>query len=227
MKKLFKKQIVKRMEIDEYDDKDETHQYSTCLEGKMIWQLIPKVSVIKNPYVLYCVYSDVCDPMQKTTQDGHCYFMTFIDGHLWYIKVKLLKTKDEAKEKLMALIEHAEVQTGKQVNYFQSNGGGKYSSGWFAKYLKSKEIHHEFTNPNIPQENGVAECTNCTLVNAVQMMLFESSLSKSFWGYAILYITHILNRVINQGMSTEKTPYHLYTGSRPSVTHLRSFGYRA
>jgi len=40
-----------------------------------------------------------------------------------------LKTKDEAKEKLMALIEHAEVQTGKQVNYFQSNGGGKYSSG--------------------------------------------------------------------------------------------------
>ena len=76
--------------------------------------------------------------------------MTFIDGHLWYIKVELLKTKDEAKEKLMALIEHAEVETGKQMNYFQSNGGSKYSSGWFAKYLKSKEIHHEFTNPNIP-----------------------------------------------------------------------------
>ena len=58
-------------------------------------------------------------------------------------------------------------------------------------------------------------------------MLFESSLPRSFWGYTILYTTHILNRVINQGMSTKKTPYHLYTGSRPSVTHLRSFGYEA
>jgi len=77
-----------------------------------------------------------------------------------------LKTKDEAKKKLMTLIEHAKVKTDEQVNYFQSNGGGKYSSGQFAKYLKSKGIHHKFTNPNTPQENGVAECANRTLVYA-------------------------------------------------------------
>ena len=76
--------------------------------------------------------------------------MTFIDSHSQYIKVELLKTKDKAKEKLMALIERTEVETSKWVNYFQSNGGGKYSSGWFAKYLKSKEIHYKFTNPNTP-----------------------------------------------------------------------------
>jgi len=150
--------------------------------------------------------------------------MTFIDGHSQYIKVKLLKTKDKAEEKLMALIEHAEVETGEWVNYFQSNGSGEYSSGQFAKYLKSKGIHHEFTNPDFSQENGVAKCTNCTLVHAAQMMLFESSLPRSFWGYAILYTAHILNRVINRGTSTKKTPYYLYTGFRPSVTHLRSFG---
>jgi len=73
-----------------------------------------------------------------------------------------LKTKDEAKKKLMTLIKHAKVKTDEQVNYFQSNGGGKYSSGQFAKYLKSKGIHHKFTN----QENGIAECANRTLVYA-------------------------------------------------------------
>jgi len=62
------------------------------------------------------------------TQDGHYYFMTFIDSHSWYIKVELLKIKNKAKEKLMALIECAEVKIGKQVNYFWSNGGSKYSS---------------------------------------------------------------------------------------------------
>jgi len=56
--------------------------------------------------------------MQKMTQDGYYYFMIFIDSYSRYIKVKLLKTKDEAKEKLMALIECAEVEIGKQVNYF-------------------------------------------------------------------------------------------------------------
>ena len=55
-------------------------------------------------------------------------------------------------------------------------------------------------------------------------MLFESSLPRSFWGYVILHTAHILNRVINRGMSTKKTPYHLYIGSKPSITHLRSFG---
>ena len=56
------------------------------------------------------------------------------------------------------------------------------------------------------------------------MILFESSLPRSFWDYAILYTTHILNRVINWDVSTEKISYHLYTRTRPSVAHLRSFG---
>ena len=227
VKKLSKKQMVKGMEIDKHDDKDETHQCSTCLKGKMTWQPIPKVSDIENPHILHHIYSDICGSIQKTTQDGHCYFITFIDSHPWYIKVELLKTKNEAVEKLIALIERAEVETGKQMNYFWSDGGGKYSSGWFAKYLKSKGIYHEFTNPDTPQENGVAERANRTLVHTARMMLFESSLPRSFWGYAILYTAHILNRVINRGASTKKTPYYLYTGSRPSVTHLRSFGCEA
>ena len=77
----------------------------------------------------------------------------------------------------MVLIEHAEVETGKWVNYFRNDGGGEYSSRQFAKYLKSKGIYYKFTNSNIPQENSVAEHTNCTLVHAAQMILFESSLS--------------------------------------------------
>jgi len=81
VKKLSKKQMVKGMEIDEHDDEDETHQCSTCLKGKMTQQPIPKVSNIENPRILHCIYSDICGPMQKMTQDGHRYFMTFINSH--------------------------------------------------------------------------------------------------------------------------------------------------
>ena len=63
VKKLFKEQMVKGIEINKHDGKDETHQCSTCLKGKMTWQPILKVSDIENPHVLYCVYSDVCGPI--------------------------------------------------------------------------------------------------------------------------------------------------------------------
>ena len=67
VKKLFKKWIVKGMEIDKHNDKDETHQYSICLKGKMTQQPISKVSDIKNSCVLHHVYSNICGSMQKTT----------------------------------------------------------------------------------------------------------------------------------------------------------------
>jgi len=91
--------------------------------------------------------------------------MTFIDSYLYYIKVKLLKTKDKAEEKLIVLIKHAKVEMSKQVYYFQSNSGGKYSFGQFTKYIKLKEIYYEFTNSNTFQKNSVTKHTNCTLVN--------------------------------------------------------------
>ena len=81
---------------------------------------------------------------------------------------------------MMALIECAKVETSEQVNYFWSNGGNEYSSGQFEKYLKLKGIHHEFINPDTPQENGGAKYANRTLVHVAQMMLFESSLPRSF-----------------------------------------------
>lgn len=93
VKKLFKKQMVKEMKINDYDDEDNIHQYFICLKSKITQQPISKVSDIKNPHVLYHIYSNIYGPIQKTTQEDHYYFITFIDGYLQYIKFELLKTK--------------------------------------------------------------------------------------------------------------------------------------
>ena len=69
--------------------------------------------------------------------------------------------------KLMALIKYTEVKIDEQVNYFQNNDGGEYFSKQFAKYLKSKDIHHKFTNPNIPQENNIAKYINHILFSTI------------------------------------------------------------
>ena len=68
-----------------------------------------------------------------------------------------------------------------------TDGGGEYFSSDFVAYLKSVSIVHESTNPWTPQENGVAERVNWTLVTMTIVMLksIESKISCTAWLYAI------------------------------------------
>ncbi|KIN98729.1 hypothetical protein M404DRAFT_31056 [Pisolithus tinctorius Marx 270] len=79
----------------------------------------------------------------------------------------------------------AEVETGEKANYFRSDRGGEYGSDEFKAYLKSKGVHHEKTNAYTPQENGVAERMNRTLVESARVMLKDAGLPNRYWGDAI------------------------------------------
>ena len=90
--------------------------------------------------------------------------------------------------------------------------------------VKSKGVHHEMTNPYTPQENGVSEWMNRTLVEMARAMLSDAGLPNTYWGDAILYVTHILNCVPMQALDEDLTPHEAFTGNKPSVMHLRIFG---
>ena len=106
--------------------------------------------------------------------------MTFLDGHSHYLKVALLKSKDEAEGHLKGFIERAEVETGQRVNYFHSDGSGEYTSESLKQYLTSRGIHHELTNADTPQENGAAEQINQTILDMACFMLKDSELPEGF-----------------------------------------------
>ena len=89
---------------------------------------IPNQSNTIHPQLLYCIYSDLCGPMQTQLHQGKYYFLTFIDGNAHHVKVKLLVTKSKTCKIIIALMEHAEVETGEQVNFFHSDGGGEFGS---------------------------------------------------------------------------------------------------
>jgi len=146
--------------------------------------------------------------------------MIFLDGHFHYLKVVLLKSKNEAEEQLKSLIECAKVETGCRVNFFRSDGGGEYSLDSLKKYFKLHGIHHELTNPDTPQENGLAEWVNHTILDMARTMIKESDLPESFWSHTVNYATYILNRVLTCTIEKDITPYQAYTGNKPSVTHL-------
>ena len=225
VKQLLSHNMVTGMEIGSDDVTGST--CVPCLEGKQTRDEIPKKSTTTHPRILYRIHSDLCGPMETESRQGERYFLTFIDGNTHHVKVKLLRTKDATCQALKAFIERAEVETGERVNYFRSDGGGEYGSKELATYFESKGIHHEKTNAYTPQENGLAERMNRTIVEMARSLLKDANLPNSYWSFAVNHAVHIINRSPTRTLEKSLTPHEAYTGNKPSVTHLRIFGCKA
>ena len=90
-------------------------------------------------------------------------------------------------------------------------------------YLKVEGIRHEYTVPKTPEQNGVSERMNRTLVEMVRSMLIESQLPKKFWAEALSTACYLKNRSSDRALDG-RTPYEALTGRKPNVSKLRIFG---
>ena len=116
-----------------------------------------------------------------------------------------------------------ENQFDRRLKVFRSDNGGEYTSNKFEQFLKSEGVKHETSIPKTPEQNGVAERLNRSLVEAVRTMLHEANLPKKFWAEALSTATYVRNRCPTSAL-TNKTPFEALTGSKPNVKHLRTFG---
>ena len=92
----------------------------------------------------------------------------------------------------------------------------------FEDHLLEHGIQSQLTAPVMPQQNGVSERRNRTLLDMVRSMMSFLSLPLSFWGYAIQCALYILNVVPSK--SIQKTPMELWNGCKPSLHHFRIMG---
>ena len=83
-------------------------------------------------------------------------------------------------------------------------------------------IESQLTAPGTPQQNGMAERRNRTLLNMVRSMMSFARLPISFWGYALLSASHILDNFPSKSVPT--TLDELWTGRKPNLAHLKIWG---
>ncbi|KAM1690278.1 hypothetical protein ACFX11_032221 [Malus domestica] len=100
---------------------------------------------------------------------------------------------------------------------------GKFSEsgkqpGPFALFLQEHGIDAQYTNPGTPEQNGVSERRNRTLIKMVRSMMNNSKLHTFLWGKAIKTTNYLLNRVPSK--SIPKTPFELWTNRKPVLNHL-------
>ena len=116
-----------------------------------------------------------------------------------------------------------EKSSGMKVKVLRTDNGGEYTSKEFEQYLKKQGTQHELAVPKTPQQSGVAEHMNRTLVETIRSMLADSELPKRFWVEALLTATYLCNHSPTNAVQ-DKTPYEAWTGNKPNVNHIRIFG---
>ena len=109
----------------------------------------------------------------------------------------------------------------------RSDRGGEYTSHEFNTFCEKEGIQRELTAAYTPQQNGVSERKNRTLINVVLAMLSHAKLSKVFWGEALLTANYLQNRSPTKAIDEYKTPYELWFGRQPNLSYLRVFGCKA
>ena len=131
-----------------------------------------------------------------------------------------LHFEEKGRSFQVALVERF---SGKMLNTLRTDNGGEYVSTKFEDYFKSEGIRHERTVPKTPEQNGVAEHINRTLVETVRSMLFDARVPHSFWAEALSTAVYLRNRSPIKVLD-DMTPFEAWMKEKPRVEHLRIFG---
>ena len=173
--------------------------------------------------MLDLVHTDVCGKLNPRSVGGAEYFVTFVDDKSRFVWVYVLKSKGEVFSKFREWKAMVELCTGEKLKVLRSDNGGEYTSEKFTEYLKAEGIRHELTVPKSPQQNGVAERLNRTLVEMTRSMLAGSNLPQKLWAETLTTAVYLRNRSCTKAVEG-MTPFEVLYGKKPDVGHLRVFG---
>ncbi|CAL9021568.1 unnamed protein product [Prunus brigantina] len=210
-----------------------SHVCEGCTFGKHCREPFPKEATSRAASPLELVHTDVCGPMQTTTKSGNRYFLTFIDDSTrmcWIYAVRFatptiyfLRYKSEVFSVFKKFKAMVELQSVYKLKKLRSDKGGEYTSTEFSKFCDDMGMERQLTVAHSPQQNGVAERKNRSIVEMAKCMMFEKKMPLEFWAEAVNTAVYVLNRCPTKALE-KKTPFEAYSGRKPGIKHLRVFG---
>lgn len=223
---LIKNGLVKGLDGSSSSDKS-TMVCEPCVAAKQTRNPFTLQDERRSSRVLELVHSDVCGPVTPTGWNDHKYFVTFIDDWSRFTVVYLIHSKDEVVQRFQEYEAEMTAKFGNKISRFRSDNGGEYTCKEMQTFCKRKGIKMEFTVPYCPEQNGTSERMNRTLVEKARSMVFDSGISRKFWGEAVQTAAFLANRSPASAIGQKLTPYELFEGRKPDVSKLRVFGSRA
>ena len=200
---------------------------ASCAEGKSHKQPFPKGLRVPASRPLELLHTDICGPLAVRSRRGFHYFVTVKDDCTSIIWVRALVTKDQATLAVRDFIVWAERQFSSRGRYrvqqLRSDGGGEYTSDAQRAWLGERGIELQRSAAYSPEQNGVAERVNRTLMDLVRTMLLSTQLPHFLWADLLQTAVHVRNRSMTRAL-TGMTPYEAWNGVKPDISLLRAIG---
>uniref|UniRef100_A0AAV1TIP8 Polyprotein n=1 Tax=Peronospora matthiolae TaxID=2874970 RepID=A0AAV1TIP8_9STRA len=169
------------------------------------------------------VCSDVLGPITPASKSGFSYAVTFIMMKSRYVTVYPLRKKSDVASAFKRFYQDVKTASGTKIKVLRSDNGGEYRNETMNSFCKAKFIKQEFTVPYNPEQNGMAERMNRTLVEMTRCMLKESGLDKSYWCEALMTAADIRN-ILPNASNKNSSPHEMVFKKVPRIDHMRVFG---
>ncbi|WVZ89853.1 hypothetical protein U9M48_036206 [Paspalum notatum var. saurae] len=195
----------------------------SCLAGKQRRAPFPKMTSYRALDPRELVHGDLYGPIKPATHGGRRYFLLLVDDSSRFRWLRLLTAKDQAAEAIKEIKARAEMEAGKKLKVLRIDRGGEFTSEEFGRYCAGEGIERHLMSPYFPQQNGVIERRNQTVVGMARIMLKAKGMSAAFWGEAVSTAVYIHNRSPTKSLEG-KTPFEAWHECKPDVAHLRTFG---
>lgn len=194
-----------------------------CLKGKQHRDSFPKKSTWRASQKLELIHADICGPVTPISNSHKRYLICFIDDYSRKAWVQFLIDKSDAFASFKLFKNCVEKETGLDIKCLRTDRGGEFTSNEFNDFCKENGIKRQLTAAYTPQQNGVAERKNRTVMNMVRSLLSEKGVPKIFWPEAVNWSFYVLNRSPTSSVP-DLTPEEAWSGIKPSVAHFRVFG---
>ncbi|GJX67711.1 putative ribonuclease H-like domain-containing protein [Tanacetum coccineum] len=218
--KLVKENLVRDLPLKRFEN-DQT--CVACLKGKQhrVSCKTKAFSPITKP--LFMLHMDLFGPTFVSSLMHKKYCLVVTDDYSRFSWVFFLRTKDETSEILKNFIKEIENLVDKKVKIIRSDNGTEFKNHVMDEFCREKGIKREYSVARTPQQNGVAERKNRTLIEAARTMLADSKLPTTFWAEAVSTACYVQNRVLIV-KPHNKTPYELFRGIKPAIGFMKPFG---
>ncbi|KAI3771634.1 hypothetical protein L6452_02800 [Arctium lappa] len=196
---------------------------SACEKGKQTKASFKSKQVSSVTSPLQLLHMDLFGPVNIQSIAGKKYTLVIIDEYSRYTWVIFLRCKSDTPEELISFVKRMEVLNNLTVRSIRSDHGTEFKNSSLNNFFENKGISHNFSSVRTPQQNGVAERRNRTIIEAARSMLRDSHLPTQFWAEAVNTACFTQNRslIIKR---FGKTAYELFVGRKPSISFLHIFG---
>jgi transposase InsO family protein len=197
--------------------------FSACQAGKQVAIHHPHKNIMMIERPLELLNMDLFGLISYISIGRSKYCLVIVDDYSCFTWVFFLQEKSQTQETIKKFLRQAQNEFRLRIKKIRSDNGTEFKNSQIEGFLEEECIKHEFSSPYTPQQNGIMERKNRTLLDMARTMLEEYKTSDRFWAEAINTACYSINRLYLHRI-LKKTSYEHLTGKKPNVSYFRVFG---